>query len=272
MAYQEPNVARQRQGTSIKTQGFFGRNAYATYTNYFDGGGKTAENDVLFAYAEMVGFSPATNRWYLLSILHGGMMLYFLGWGICYLIESLGQQFINQWWAMIIWSVLGGIFIFVLQGILYIMLQMSNKTKLENPRMEKTVSSYLGAAHMKEVFLAFIMSLVIYAIVFWVQLDWLERFHPGYVSNIIYPDPANVEDYLTFRMNNMLITILNFSGFIMMLRVFFTHLNPLTTLAGMFETVPGSGTSYETQGDGRGRPPVGEEEVYAQQRMYYHRP
>jgi len=198
---------------------------------------------------EMTGYSPYTSRWYGLSIIQIVITVHFSVFGILFLIDSLGTHFMNQWATLILWSILGGVVIVLIQGFFYIMLVRENysqgygQSPQSNERMGESPSSYLGAAHMKELFLAFIISLFVFVIGFWIQLDWLQRFEPGTCSSETGCHRINAEDmlttgktkeYITFRLNFMVLTVLCFAAVIALLRAIYTHFNPLTSISGLY--------------------------------------
>jgi len=219
--------------------------AYAPGWDGFNGpvvwsitGPSTKAPRTVLGFGEITGFSPYSSRWGFLSIMQMITGGWFLGFAIAYLVELIGPFYINSWISMFFWTIGGGVVIVILTSVAYIMYYRYNQTAVDPTKLNEPTAAYFGAAHMRELFIAYIGAIIIYAFGFWIVLGWLIRFHSGTCCGTITVSPANTEDYNTYFFDISYFTNLNIIGFILCVRVFYVHMNPLATLSSLFKDMP----------------------------------
>lgn len=197
----------------------------------------TGENRTV-RWGEVTSFSYGSSRFSFLMLFQAIIGLWFLGFAISYLIEMVGPTYINNWIAFLFWSIGGAVFIVILQSVFFFLFFSYNGTdtgQMSSYVTPKPVwSAYLSAAFVKEIFLGYIASLIIYIFVFWILLGWLLRQDgagccSGPDINALFLEPSGM-NYNNYRFAILMVVTLNIVGVIEMIRVFFVHMNPLATV------------------------------------------
>lgn len=164
--------------------------------------------------------------------------LFFVGFAICYLVELFGPQYISHWAAYLTYAIAGGVIIIILQGAAYIVFYRGNMadTGITSPT-DPSGTAHLSAAYMKELFYAFWASVFVWGFSFWIYLGWLVKQSGGSCCTGPVITTAVPIDYNTYKQAITFFTALQIFGFVIMLRVFFVHLNPLGTIRSVHKEI-----------------------------------
>ncbi len=188
-------------------------------------------------YGEVIARGLEMNRWTVLSVTQFLLLLYFVAFLVVFVLE-IQSAVATALWQLAIWFVALGGALILIEMVAYIFYRRASN--IVDPPYDTAAGSqapsltYLGKSHLREVFLGILASLLGYAFLTWLQLDFLFRFKndgaegEGCCANSAAnrPDPTVAVEWRVFNSCYTLMAALAFATAWFMLRAVIVHLRP----------------------------------------------